>query len=188
MNLTLMKDALQFCKWLLRYCGFTDRVGMFPFTADRYVPWNCTNSLRQSVCFTKTKCSVTADKLTTSNANCLKHCDLPEMGPSLTHNTYERCTTFCKWLLRHCGFTNQISMFHVTAGRFAMWNYINSLTLNCIGGFHGTQHFVFLLCHFNATKFLAEYFCNFLNIGYASFREKKKIEIGRVVLALISIN
>ena len=40
--------------------------------------------------------------------------------------------------------------------------------------------------HFKATKFLAEYFCNCLNIGYASFCEKKN-EIGRVVFVLISI-
>ena len=40
---------------------------------------------------------------------------------------------------------------------------------------------------FNAKNFRAEYFCNCLNTGYASFREKKN-EIGRVVFALISIN
>ena len=55
------------------------------------------------------------------------------------------------------------------------------------GGYHDTKHFVLRLRHFNATKFWAEYFCNCLNIAYASF-PKKKIEIGRVVFAQISIN
>ena len=55
------------------------------------------------------------------------------------------------------------------------------------GGYHGTQHFVFRLSHFNAAIFRADNFCNCLNSSYASFGEKK-IEIGRVVFALISIN
>ena len=49
----------------------------------------------------------------------------------------------------------------------------DTLTLNCIRGFHDTQHFVSRLCHFNAAKFLAEYFCNCLNSHCASFSEKK---------------
>ena len=66
------------------------------------------------------------------------------------------------------------------------------LTLNCIrgGGFHGTQHLVFRLSHFNAAIFRADNFCNCLNSSCASFGEKKKkkIEVRRVVFALISIN
>ena len=62
------------------------------------------------------------------------------------------------------------------------------LTLNCIrGGFHGTQHLVFRLSHFNAAIFRADNFCNCLNSSYASFGEKK-VEVRRVVFALISIN
>ena len=62
------------------------------------------------------------------------------------------------------------------------------LTLNCIrGGFHGTQHLVFRLLHFNAPIFRADNFCNCLNSSCASFGEKK-IEVRRVVFALISIN
>ena len=64
----------------------------------------------------------------------------------------------------------------------------DGLTLNCIrGGFHGTQHLVFRLSHFNAAIFWADNFCNCLNSSCASFGEKK-IEVGRVVFALISIN
>ena len=62
------------------------------------------------------------------------------------------------------------------------------LTLNCIrGGFHGTQHLVFRLSHFNAAIFWADNFFNCLNSSCASFGEKK-IEVRRVVFALISIN
>ena len=64
---------------------------------------------------------------------------------------------------------------------------LNSLTLNCIrGGFHGTQHLVFRLSHFNAAIFRADNFCNCLNSSCASFGEKK-IEVRHVVFALISI-
>ena len=63
-----------------------------------------------------------------------------------------------------------------------------TLTLNCIrGGFHGTQHLVFRLSHFNAAIFRADNFCNCLNSSCASFGEKK-IEVPRIVFALISIN
>ena len=55
------------------------------------------------------------------------------------------------------------------------------------GGYYGTQHLVFRLSHFNAAIFLADNFCNCLNSRCASFGAKK-IEIGRVVFALISIN
>ena len=64
----------------------------------------------------------------------------------------------------------------------------NKQTFNCIrGGFHGTQHLVFRLSHFNAAIFRAGNFCNCLNSSCASFGEKK-IEVRRVVFALISIN
>ena len=64
-----------------------------------------------------------------------------------------------------------------------------TLTLNCIrgGGFHGTQHLVFQLSHFNAVIFRADNFCNCLNSSCASFGEKKN-EVRLVVFALISIN
>ena len=47
-----------------------------------------------------------------------------------------------------------------------------ALTLNCIRGYHGTQHLVFRLSHFNAAIFLADNFCNCLNSSCASFGEK----------------
>ena len=61
------------------------------------------------------------------------------------------------------------------------------LTLNCIRGYHGTRHLVFRLSHFNAAISRADNLCNCLICSCASFGEKK-IEIGRVVFALISIN
>ena len=64
----------------------------------------------------------------------------------------------------------------------------HSLPLNCIrGGFHGTQHLVFRLSHFNAAIFRADNFCNCLNSSCASFGEKK-MEVRRVVFSVISIN
>ena len=55
-----------------------------------------------------------------------------------------------------------------------------NLTLNCIRvrlggrGYHGTQHLVFRLLHFNAVIFLADNFCNFPKyIGFCCFGEKK---------------
>ena len=54
---------------------------------------------------------------------------------------------------------------------------------------------IFQFCHFNASKFLAEYFCNDLKSHCASFREKKKQKQNKkkktddhVVSALISKN
>ena len=53
-------------------------------------------------------------------------------------------------------------------------NTLHLLTLNCIkGGFHGTQHLVFRLSHFNAAIFRADNFCNCLNSSCAPFGEKK---------------
>ena len=74
-------------------------------------------------------------------------------------------------------------------GIFLIKWYNIPLTLNCIrgGGFHGTQHLVFRLSHFNAAIFWADNFCNCLNSSCASFGEKK-IEVRRVVFSLISIN
>ena len=55
------------------------------------------------------------------------------------------------------------------------WEPFILLKLNCIrGGFHGTQHLVFRLSHFNAAIFWADNFCNCLNSSCASFGEKKK--------------
>ena len=41
--------------------------------------------------------------------------------------------------------------------------------LTAWGGFHGTQHLVFRLSHFNATIFRADNFCNCLNSSCPSF-------------------
>ena len=55
------------------------------------------------------------------------------------------------------------------------------------GGYHGTQHLVFRLSHFNDAIFRADNVCNCLNSICASFGEKKN-DIGRVIFTLISIN
>ena len=55
------------------------------------------------------------------------------------------------------------------------------------GRFHGTQHLVFRLSHFNAAIFRADNFSNCLNSSCASLSEKKNV-ISCVVSALISTN
>ena len=73
------------------------------------------------------------------------------------------CDKMCLFLQIPCPTSN-----------FDFVNLRSALTLNCIRGrFHGTQHLVFWLSHFNAAIFRADNFCNCLNSSYASFGEKK---------------